>query len=248
MAKPTTRQEFADFCLRRLGGGAVKINVTDDQVDDRIDEAVNYWQQYHHSGTTKVYYAHQIDDTDRANKYITVPESIIGVVRLFPVTGFLSSGSLFGMSFELAMSDILLSTLDEGLVPYWLTMTHVELIQQVLVGNQPIRYNQHQDHVYLDLDWNTKLTTGRWVVLEAYEALDPEDWPDAWNDIWLQRYAIALIKRQWGENTKKWGNIPGPGGVTINGQLIYDEAEADIAKLEREMLTSFSLPSGDFIG
>jgi hypothetical protein len=164
------------------------------------------------------------------------------------VTGFLSSGSLFGMSFELAMSDILLSTLDEGLVPYWLTMTHVELIQQVLVGNQPIRYNQHQDHVYLDLDWNTKLTTGRWVVLEAYEALDPEDWPDAWNDIWLQRYAIALIKRQWGENTKKWGNIPGPGGVTINGQLIYDEAEADIAKLEREMLTSFSLPSGDFIG
>jgi hypothetical protein len=247
VAKPTTRQEFADYCLRRLGGGAIKINVTDDQVTDRIDDAINYYQQYHHSGSQKVYLAHQIATIDKTNRYVAVPDTIIGITRMFPMSTSLGSSSLFSLSYQFAQSDFLASALTGSLLPYWMAMTQIELINQILVGEQPIRFNQHTDKVWIDMNWDN-VAVGTYLILEGYEALDPETNPQAWADLWLQRYTTALIKRQWGENTKKFGAVPGPGGVTINGQMIFDEAESEIAKLEREMLTSFSLPAGDFIG
>ncbi len=247
MALPQTRQDFASYCIRRLGGGAIAVNVTDDQLGDRIDDAVLYYQQYHHSGTQKVYLAHLVTEQDRANRYVTVGADMIGIVRMYPLDTALGSSNLFSLSYQFAQSDFLSSALQGSMVPYWMAMTHIELVQQVLIGQQPVRFNQNTDRVYIDMDWN-RVAVGSYIILEGYQAIDPEEHPLMYSDMWLLRYATALLKRQWGSNLKKFGGVPGPGGVTINGQAIYAEAEDEIAKLESQMLSSFSLPAGDFIG
>lgn len=99
----------------------------------------------------------------------------------------------------------------------------------------------------VDMDWST-LNTGEYLLVEAYEVIDPEIYTDVWGDRWLALYAEQLIKRQWGNNLKKFGGMQMPGGITFNGQQIYDEADADIKRIEQEMIMNYSLPVNDMIG
>ena len=68
MAIPTSKSTFKDYCLRNLGFGVIDINVSDAQVDDRIDEALQYFAQYHYDGVERMYLKYKItqDDLDRA--------------------------------------------------------------------------------------------------------------------------------------------------------------------------------------
>ena len=133
------------------------------------------------------------------------------------------------------------------MVPYYMAFQQLQLLEQLLVGEQQIRYNRHGEKLYIDTDW-TKLTVGSYVVAEAYQIVDPEVYSDVWNDRWLQRYAAALIKRQWGTNLTKFVNMTLPGGVQYNGERILDDAEKEIEKYEQEMISSYSLPVVDMIG
>lgn len=133
------------------------------------------------------------------------------------------------------------------MVPYYMAMQHIQFLEYLLVGKQPLRYNRHTDKLYIDMDWD-KINEGNYLLVEAYEVIDPDVYNDAWNDRWLLEYATALIKRQWGNNLKKFNNMKMPGGLTFNGQQIYDEAEAEIKKLRQEMISSYSLPVIDMIG
>jgi hypothetical protein len=126
-------------------------------------------------------------------------------------------------------------------------MEHLALITELLVGQQPIRYTRHKDRLYVDMDWNT-VPVGSYLVVDAYEVVNPETWTDAWNDRWLQNYATALIKRQWGSNLTKFTGMTLPGGVQFNGEKIYDDAVAEIQKMEEEMISGYSLPVLDMIG
>jgi hypothetical protein len=128
-----------------------------------------------------------------------------------------------------------------------MAMTHVQLLEQLLVGEQPIRYNRHTNKLYIDMDWGI-LLEGQYVIVEAYEVIDPAVYTDAWSDRWLLRYATILVKRQWGNNTKKFGNMKMPDGTIFNGQKIYDEAISEIKMLEDEMINSYSLPANFMIG
>jgi hypothetical protein len=74
MAQPTTRAEFKEWCLRKLGKPVIEINVDQDQADDRIEEALAYWADYHFDGVEKTYMKHQVTADDVTNKYITIPE------------------------------------------------------------------------------------------------------------------------------------------------------------------------------
>lgn len=247
MAVPTSRQTFKDYCLRNLGYPVIEINVDDDQVDDRIDEALKYWWDYHFDGTEKTYYKHQVTSTDRTNKYITLPDNIIGAVNLFSIGDpSVRSDDLFNIRYQIALNDLYTLT-SVSLIPYYMTMQHLAVIQELLVGRQPIRYNRHRNILHIDMDWNT-INNGEWLLVEAYQIVDPNTYTDAWGDRWLLTYATALIKRQWGNNLKKFDGMQMPGGLTFNGQKIYDEAIAEIKELEDEMINSYSLPVADMIG
>lgn len=247
MAIPTSRIEFKEYCLRKLGKPVIEINVDEDQVDDRVDEAIKYYWDYHFDGTEKLYYKHQVTDTDKQNKYITVPENIIGVVQVFPIGDpSIRSDDLFNIRYQIALNDLYTLT-SVSMIPYFMAMQHLQLIQEFLVGKQPIRYNRHRDIVHIDMDWNS-VSTGEFLLIEAYQVVDPETYTDMWGDRWLARYATQLIKQQWGTNIKKYQGMQLPGGLTFNGQQIYDEASTEIEKLEEEMINSYSLPVADMIG
>lgn len=247
MAVPTSRQTFKDYCLRSLGFPVIEINVDDDQVDDRIDEALKYWWDYHFDGTEKIYYKHQVTSPDRTNKYITLPDNIIGAVNLFSIGDpSVRSDDLFNIRYQIALNDLYTLT-SVSLIPYYMTMQHLAVIQELLVGRQPIRYNRHRNLLHVDMDWNT-INDGEYLLVEAYQIVDPNTYTDAWGDRWLLTYATALIKRQWGNNLKKFQGMQMPGGLTFNGQQIYDEAMEEIKKLEDEMINSYSLPVADMIG
>ena len=247
MAVPTSRADFKQYCLRALGYPVIEINVDDDQVEDRIDEALKYYGDYHFDATEKTYYKHQVTDSDKSNKYITLPENIIGAVSIFSIGDpSVRSDDLFNIRYQIALNDLYTLT-SVSLVPYYMVMQHLATIQELLVGRQPIRYTRHRDRLHVDMDWNT-LNTGEWLLVEAYEVIDPEVFTDVWGDRWLARYTQQLIKRQWGNNLKKYDGMQMPGGLTFNGQKIYDEADLEIKKMEEEMIMNYSLPVVDMVG
>lgn len=247
MAKPTTKQQFKDYCLRRLGFPVIEINVDDDQVDDRIDDALRYYADYHFDGSQNIYYKHQVTQQDITNKYINLPENILGAVRIFPIGDpAVRSDDLFNIRYQIALNDLYTLT-SVSMVPFYMVMEHLALVQEMLVGQQPIRFNRHVNKLYVDMDWD-KLNVGEYLLVEAYEVVDPAAFPDVWGDRWLMQYATALIKQQWGNNLKKFSGMALPGGVMFSGQLIYEEATAEIEKLEAEMISSYSLPVTHMVG
>jgi len=247
MAVPTNRDSFKEYCLRKLGKPVIEINVDDDQVDDRIDEALRYYWDYHFDGSEKIYYKHQIVAQNVIDKYITLPENIIGAVRVFPIADpSMRSDDLFNIRYQIALND-LYSLTSVSMVPYYMAMEHLSLISELLVGQQPIRYNRHKDRLYVDMEWS-KINVGEYLLIEAYEIVDPNEYTQVWSDRWLQNYVTAKIKYQWGSNLTKFSGMSLPGGVQFNGEKILGDAQNEIEKMEAEMISSYSLPVTDMIG
>ena len=247
MAAPTSKSEFKEYCLRKLGKPVIEINVDDDQVDDRIDEALRYYYDYHFDGSDKIYYKHAVTQTDVANKYITLPENIIGAVSVFSIGDpSVRADDLFNIRYQIALNDLYTLT-NVSVVPYYMVMEHLALLTEMLVGKVPIRYTRHKNRLYVDTDWGN-LAVGSFLLVEAYEVVDPTVYTDAWNDRWLQNYATALIKRQWGSNLTKFTGMNLPGGIQFNGEKIYNDAVDEITKMEQEMISGYSLPVLDMIG
>lgn len=247
MAVPTSRAEFKEYCLRKLGKPVIEINVDDDQVDDRIDESLRYYWDYHFDGTDKIYYKHLVTDQDRANKYITLPENIIGAVSVFSIGDpMIRSDDLFNIRYQIALNDLYTLT-SVSMVPYYMVMEHLSLISEMLVGKQPIRYARHKNKLYVDMDWNS-IMPGEYLLVEAYEVIDPNVYTDVWADRWLQNYTTAKIKYQWGSNLTKFTGMSLPGGVQFNGTQILEDAKAELDKMEQEMISGYSLPVLDMVG
>lgn len=247
MSQPTTRTEFKEWCLRKLGKPVIEINVDDDQIEDRIDEALAYYWDYHFDGTEKIYYKYQVTEQDKVNKYITIPENIIGAVNIFDLSSSIVTGSgMFNVQYQFVLNN-LYELVNFELVHFWMAMEHIQFMERMLVGSQPIRYNRHMNRLYIDTNWE-RLQVGSYIIVEAYQIVDPAEYADVWKDRWLQNYATAKIKYQWGSNLTKFQDMQLPGGVKFNGEKIMNDAEADIKKMEEEMITSYSLPVFSLIG
>jgi len=244
--KPATREEFKQFCLRRLGAPVIEINVDDLQVEDCIEVALQTYYDYHFDGSEKVFLAHQVTEEDRQNKYIFIPEEVIGIINIFDIGTSFGTNNLFNLRYQIALND--LYSFNTGpFAPYYMALQNVALAQELFVGKQALRYNRHINKLYIDMNWTEKVNIGEYIVVEAYAIINPETYPDVWNDRWLQKYTIAQIKRQWGNNTKKFEGIQMPGGVTFNGQQIYNEAQEEIEKMDEELINSYSLPVADIV-
>lgn len=247
MAVPTSRAEFKEYCLRKLGKPVIEINVDDDQIDDRIDESIRYYWDYHFDGTEKTYYKQAVTEQIKSDKYITLPENIIGAIRIFQIGDpSIRASDMFNIRYQIALNDLYQLT-TVSLLPYYMAMQHLGTITELLVGQQPIRYNRHTNKLHIDMDF-TKIDVGQFILIEAYEVIDPDTYTNAWGDRWLQEYTTQKIKYQWGSNLTKFTGMQLPGGVQFNGEKILDDAEKAIEKLEDEMLSSYSLPVSDMIG
>lgn len=246
MAVVTSRQGLRDYCLRALGAPVLEINVDDDQLEDRIDEALEYWKQYHYDGIERVYLKHTVTATDITNKYIPIADAVYGITRVIPISQTSSSKSLFDIQYQLRLHDLydLTST---SLIYYKNVMAHIALLDMELNGPQMFRFNRLQNRLNIDLNWGSDIKEGNIIVCEAYRALDPTEFSKAWNESWLKKYVTALFKKQWATNIKKFSGIQLPGGVTLDGDKLYDEAIGEIKELEDE-LQNKSAPLEFFLG
>ena len=247
MVIPTSRDQLKEYCLRKVGKPLNEINIDDDQLDDRIDDAISYFNDYHFDGVAETYYKYQVQAADVTNKYITLPSNILGAIEVFNVGDpSVRVGDLFNIRYQIALNDLYTLT-SVSVVPYYMTRMHLSLLAEILVGKYPIRFNRYTHQLFIDTDWSG-IPAGIFLVIKAYLVVDPTVYTDMWNDQWLKRYATALIKRQYGTNLKKFVSMTLPGGIQFNGQQIYDEADGEIKELEHEMIHSYSLPVTDLVG
>ena len=251
MATTTTRTAFKDYCLRRLGFPVIEINIDDDQVEDRIDDALLYYQDYHFDGLQKVYYIKSIDQTDITNKYLDISQAkdssnnaleITGITRIFPVTDSQSSVNMFDLRYQLRLNELYDFT-SASYINYTLTQQHLRSLELMFSGEVPIRFVRNMQRLYIDWAWGaSEAPVGTHVIAECYAVVDPTIYGRVWNDRWLKEYATTLIKIQWGANLKKFAGIQLPGGVSLNGNVIFDEAMAEKKRLEEDMITNYGGP------
>jgi len=279
MAKPSTRQGLIDYCLRQLGAPVLEINVDDDQIDDLVDDAIQYFNERHFDGVEKMYLKYKItqDDVDRGrgkgtngvgivtttgtstivgtattfsfyetSNYIQVPDSVIGIEKIFKFDTSSISGGMFSIKYQLFLNDLYYFNSVE-LLQYSMTKSYLEDIDHLLTTDKQIRFNKRQDRLYLDIDWGSQ-SADEFIVLECYRALDPESFTQIYNDSFMKLYLTALIKRQWGRNLSKFKGVKLPGGLELNGGEILQQAESELADIRSRMMAEFELPPLDFIG
>jgi hypothetical protein len=247
MSIPSSRENLKDWCLRQLGFPVIEINVDDDQVEDRIDEAFQYFQQFHFDGVERWYISHEITQEDKDNKYIPIPDTIIGINRIFPIGSTNASVNMFDLRYQLRLHELYDFT-STSYVNYALTMQHIRTLDMLFSGEVPIRFNRHTGKLYIDHDWMNDVDVGEFVVIEGFIIVDPQTYTKVYNDMMLKRLATAYIKRQWGNNMKKFGGMQLPGGITMNGQQIYEEAVQEIKDLEDQIRDTYEEPPQFLIG
>ena len=244
----TTRQNLIDYCLRRLGAPVTEINVDDDQVSDRIDDAIEFFQEYHFDGVEKVFLKHTITQTDIDNEYIAVVDPVISVLRILPIPNFNAfQTGFFNEEYQLRLQD-LENFRASTMIDWAMSQVNFSLVEHLFSVQPTLLFNRKQNKVYLETDWANKFDVGTIVIIEAYRALDPATYSEVYNDMFLKKYATALIKQQWGSNLKKFTGVTLPGGVTLDGQTIFSEAMEEITKIEDEMSLKYELPPDGFIG
>ena len=318
-----SRQELKDYCLRRLGFPVIEINVDDDQVEDRIQDAIEHWQEYHFDGVEKIYLKAQVEastillSTDSAplfvvgetitgatsgatsevyevsglrtlilkrtegtfannevitgdksgasassaasnafvlrnwdKQYFDISDAVTGITRVFqigPANIGSSPRNIFDVVYQFRLTDMynLMST---DLIYYAQVKSHLQMLEMLLPAERSIRFNRKMNRLHIDCNWYETFIPGNYIVAECHRILDPEQFTEVYNDLFLKRYATALIKRQWGENMKKFAGIQLPGGVTLNGDKVYEEAMNEIADIEKEMQTRYELPVDFMVG
>jgi hypothetical protein len=275
MAKPSTRQQLIDYCLRRLGAPVLEINVDDDQIDDLVDDALQYFNERHFDGVERMYLKYQItqDDIDRGrakgtngvgivtttgtsgigtfnfyetSNYIQVPDSVIGIEKAFKFDTSSISGGMFSIKYQLFLNDLYYFNSVE-LLQYAMVKSYLEDIDFLLTTDKQIRFNKRQNRMYLDIDWGSQ-SVGNFLVIDCYRILDPNSFTKVYNDSFLKQYLTSLIKKQWGQNLIKFRGVKLPGGIELNGREFYDDAQRELDDLKQRMASEYELPPYDFIG
>jgi hypothetical protein len=266
MAIPTTKAQLKEYCLRKLGKPVLEVNVSDDQIDDAIDYTIQKFQQFHYDGAERVYLKHQITQEvlDRAqtsaislshagndtwkegNGYIEVPDHILSVEGLFSFTDK-GTANIFDIRYQMRLNDLYDFTSTQ-FYHYYMIQQHLETIDFLLEGMKPIRYSQVQDRLYIDWDWPADALLNQYIVVKAWRALDPTTWTEIYNQMWVKDYATAKIKKQWGQNLTKFTGVQMPGGVSLNGEMIYNDAVEELKILDEQLRTTWETPPLDMIG
>ncbi len=253
MAEPTNRQELIDYCLRRLGKPVVEINVDDDQLQDRTDDALQYFAEYHYDGVELVYLKHELTADDITNGFIDLTADggidasnlIVSVSRIFSIPG--RTINMFDIRYQLALNDLYtIGRLD--LIHYSMYQQYMNLVQDMLQPDKRIRYHTVTNRLHIDTDMDENFSAGDFIVIEAYRILDPATHTEIFKQRLLKDYLTANIKKQWGQNLIKFEGVQLPGGVSINGRALYDDAVQELEKIQEEAELRFELPPDFIVG
>ena len=275
MAKPSSRTELKEYSLRKLGKPVIEINVDDDQIEDLIDDTIQLFNERVYDGCERVYLKYKLtqEDLDNGKKrstisqksdtnagatpasrtldfeegrgYLTVPDHVIGIMGIHPVSNS-HVNNMFGFRYQFFLNDFY-NFYAYDILNLEMTMQYLETLEFLLEGKKPIRYNKIQNRLYLDIDWG-RVAAGDYIVIDCYRALDPDTFTKLYNERFVKEYLTSLIKKQWGQNLIKFTGIKMPGGVEFNGRQLYDDAVAELDKLESKMLSTYELPPLDLVG
>jgi hypothetical protein len=250
MATPNSRQSLIDFCLRRLGAPVIEINVDDDQIEDKVDDALQMYQEFHSDATYRTYLKHVITQSDKDNGYIPIDSNIIYVSQLFPLNTTFSSVNMFDIRYQMMLNSLGdFMNFAGGMSYYYQMQQYLEFLDQVLSGYPQTTWSRHQDRLYVWGEWsNGDLDVGDYVVAEVYTAVDPDTFSSVYNDMFMKNYTTALIKQQWGMNMSKFEGMQLPGGVTISGRQILEDANTELKELEEKLRLEQELPPDFFVG
>ena len=281
MAKPASREELIEYCKRQLGAPVLEINVSDEQVDDLVDDAFQYFQERHFDGIERMYLKYQFTqgDIDRGkaqgttgvgivtttgtstaisgygtttsnfyetSNFIQVPETVVGIEKIFKFDMSAISGGMFSIKYQLFLNDLYYFNSVE-LLQYAMVKSYLEDIDFLLTTEAQVRFNKRQDRLYLDIDWGS-VSVGDYLIIDCFTLLDPSSYTRVWNDSFLKPYATALIKRQWGQNMSKFQGVKLPGGIELNGIEMYEQAEKELERIRENMSNTYELPPLDMIG
>ena len=285
MAKPSTRQGLIDYALRKLGAPVLEINLDDDQIDDMVDDALQYFQERHFDGVEEMFLKHEFtqDEIDRGNahtgpntsntagivtttgsstaisgygsttstfvensNFIQVPDSVIGIEKIFKFDSSSISGGMFSIKYQLFLNDLYYFNSVE-LLQYSMVKSYLEDIDFLLTPDRQIRFNKKQNRLYLDMDYQS-LKAGDFIVIDCLRILDPNDFTKVYNDMFLKMYVTALMKRQWGQNLIKFRGVKLPGGLELNGREIYEDGQRDLEFALTKLKEEYELPPLVFVG
>tara|TARA_B110000858_G_scaffold95497_1_gene110010 strand:+ start:161 stop:904 length:744 start_codon:yes stop_codon:yes gene_type:complete len=247
MAKPTTRGTLQDYCLRNLGAPVIEINVDEDQIEDRTDDALQFYQEFHSDGTIREYLKHELTAADITNSYITVADSVMSVVRMLKINST-TGNSLFDMGYHMRINDIfMLQGLSTQMQTYEQAQQKLSLIDHRLNSEEHVRFSRHMNRIHVDEGFDD-LNAGNFVVLEVVSVIDPGTYGDVYNDLYLKKYLTALLKRQWGANMMKFDGFQLPGGITLNGRQMFEDAIEEIKELEEECRLIWMSPDNFLMG
>lgn len=254
MATPNTRESFTDYCLRRLGFPVIEINVAEEQVDDRIDDALGKFFDYHFDGVEEDYLIVPISDADVSNGYITLDEKVFSVISILPIGNDTSmgvgGGDLFNAQYQFYMNDFYNQSniIGSGIDYIYSMKSYLSTLQLSITSINTFNFNRKTNRLRFNEPLSLIKEKSNNIVLKVYKKLDIQTFNDVWDDEFLKDYATALIKKQWGENLKKFGSMTLPGGITINGEAIYSEAVTEIERLEKKLTADLQLPLDFYIG
>ena len=247
MAKPTTRATLQDHCLRSLGAPVIEINVDEDQIEDRTDDAIQFYQSWHSDAVERTYLKHELTATDITNSYITVGDNITSVVRMLRINTT-AGNALFDVGYHMRLNDVFMSGgIISSIQTYEQKLQHLSLVEHQLNTEEHLRFNRHMNRLHMDEGFGD-LVVGQFIVIEVYQIVDPGTYADVYNDMYLKKYLTALIKRQWGANMMKFDGFQLPGGITMNGRQMFDDAIEEIKELEEEVKLAWMTPDNFIMG
>ena len=249
MAKPNSRQTLIDYCLRNLGHPVIELNIDEDQIDDRIDEGLQFYQHYHADAIEKVFLKHQVTQTDIDNGYIPIPELVTDVIRLLPIRDTMSANNLFDIKYQMHLNDMFSLGYMGSLLEYSMAQQYLSTLDLIIDSDDKfVSFDRHRDQLRIDMAWGEEVVVDDYLIVEAYRIIDPDTYTDVYNDYYLKKYCTALIKKQWGANLIKFEGMQMPGGVTFNGRQLFDDAVEELQKLEEEVRLNWEQPVDFYTG
>ena len=272
MAKPSSREELKQYCLRKLGKPVLEVNVDDDQIEDLIDDAIQLYHERHGEGIDRVFLKHKLLETEKQTlvgiastttgtsshggismmeyeegaNYLPLPESVIGVNKVFKIDSSSVSDGLFNIKYQLFLNDLYYYGAVD-LLNYAMVKSYLESLDYLINPDAQVRFNKKNNRLYLDITLND-LQSNHYLLLDCYRIVDPESETAVYNDPWVKRYTTSLIKRQWGQNLIKFQGVKLPGGLEMNGRQLFDDAQREIEDHEQRLMTEYAMPPLDMIG
>jgi hypothetical protein len=250
MALPNSRQSLIDFCLRRLGAPVLEINIDDDQIEDKVDDALQMYQEFHSDASYRTYLKHVITQEDKDNGYIPISGNVLYVSHMFPLNPTFSSVNMFDIKYQMMLNSLGdFMNFAGGMSYYYQMQQYLEFLDMVLSGYPQTTWSRHQDRLYIWGEWqNGDLKVGDYVLAEVYTVVDPDTHTSVYNDMFIKNYTTSLIKQQWGLNMMKFDGMQLPGGVTLNGRQMFEDANQELIQLEEKLRLEQELPPDFFVG